>query len=368
MTKIILIKKRSLFFVLLGVTLFLGGCHLYQKGEELRFVKQLKAGWNLGNSFDAHSLAVPTNNPNDYETYWKNPATTFEMIQDIRQAGFQTIRIPVTWKDHVDDNFMIDQNWLDRVTEVVDMSLDAGFYVILNAHHDDWYTPDEVHLPSAIEKIQTLWTQIGNHFATYDERLLFESMNEPRLIGTGDEWATGPYESQQIVNQLNTVFVEKIRQLEGNNPERYLLLPTYAARFETAALEAFELPRGRHLIVSIHPYIPDYFTQDNQQGTSFNPASTEDTNTIDTFFSDIDRLFINKGIPVVLTEFAASDKNNTEDRMEWANYFVDKSQILGVPYIWWDPGGDNPDQPTYSLYNRYKREWLFPNIVDILVK
>lgn len=361
-------RKAFVFLFIASITLFLGGCNVHQKSEEIRFAEQLKAGWNLGNSFDAHSVVTPTDNPTDYETYWKNPVTTPEMIQDIRQAGFQTIRIPVTWQDHVDDNFVIDQKWLNRVTEVVDMSLDADFYVILNAHHDDWYTPDEAHLPLAIEKMKTLWTQIGTHFAKYDEHLLFESMNEPRLIGTGDEWATGPYESQQIVNQLNAVFVETIRQLEGNNAERYLLLPTYAARFETAALEAFELPQGKHLMVSIHPYAPAYFTQDDQEGTTFNPENSEDTSALETFFSDVDRLFIQKGIPVVLTEFAASDKNNLDARMAWTKYIVDKSRALTIPYIWWDPGGDNPDQPTFSLYNRYKRQWLFPKLVDILVK
>lgn len=364
--KKIILNKQIYFYLYLGL-LILGGCNLQLKSEEIRFSEKLQAGWNLGNSLDTHNLNFQTDSPTDYETYWKNPPTTPEIIQDIRKAGFQTIRIPVTWQEHVDDNFMIDQEWLNRVTEIIDMSLDEGFHVILNAHHDDWYTPDEAHLTSAIKKVKLLWTQLGNHFAEYDTHLLFESMNEPRLIGTGDEWGTGPYESQKIVNQLNEVFVETIRQLDGYNRERYLLLPTYAARFETAALNAFELPSGKHLMVSIHSYIPDYFTQTDQNGTTFDPENSKDTKLIDTFFSDINQLFINKGIPVVITEFGASHKNNLDDRLAWTQYFVEKSRTLDVPYIWWDPGGDNPKHPDFSLYDRYYQKWLFPELVDSLV-
>lgn len=82
-------RKAFVFLFIASITLFLGGCNVHQNSEEIRFAEQLKAGWNLGNSFDAHSVVTPTDNPTDYETYWKNPVTTPEMIQDIRQADFK---------------------------------------------------------------------------------------------------------------------------------------------------------------------------------------------------------------------------------------------------------------------------------------
>ncbi|MGX7196513.1 glycoside hydrolase family 5 protein [Enterococcus olivae] len=335
--------------------------------RELRFAESLKAGWNLGNTLETWNLHFETDDPADYETYWGNPEITEELLIAIKEAGFQTIRIPVTWQEHVDQDFLIDSRWLDRVKQVVDRSLNVGLKVILNTHHEEWYTPDETHFSSAEEKMQRLWTQIGETFADYDERLLFESMNEPRLIGTADEWTTGPFESQQIVNQLNEVFVDTIRELGGNNQKRYLLLPTYAARYERAALSAFQLPKEKRLMVSIHLYAPYDFAQDVGSAHSFDSRDKADTGELDAFFEDIDELFLQQKIPVVITEFAAGDKDNLTDRIEWTRYIVQKSRSLGVPYVWWDQGGNDKIDTSYRLYDRYKNEWMFPELVEVLV-
>ncbi len=178
-------KHRLVFrvFILsLGFVLIIGMFILkkWEREEAKRFVKQLGPGFNLGNTLDTNDIHFETENPSDFETYWGNPVTTSQMIEDIKAAGFDVLRVPVTWCEHMDENDMIEQAWLNRVQEVVDYGLQAGMYVIINAHHDSWYTPNDEHLPKARERMSRLWVQIAERFKEYDQRLLFESMNEPR--------------------------------------------------------------------------------------------------------------------------------------------------------------------------------------------
>ena len=61
------------------------------------FVKTLGAGWNLGNTLDAHGEWIELytdNTPADYETAWGKPITTKEMIDTVKAKGFKTLRVP----------------------------------------------------------------------------------------------------------------------------------------------------------------------------------------------------------------------------------------------------------------------------------
>jgi endoglucanase len=284
----------SLVFILsLGFTLIIVFFIMenWQREETKRFVKQLGPGFNLGNTLDTHDLHFETNNPSDFETYWGNPVTTREMIQDIKTAGFDVLRIPVTWYEHMDTDDMIDQAWFQRVQQVVDYGLEAGLYVIINSHHDNWYTPKDENLPKAREKMSRLWIQIAERFKEYDQRLLFESMNEPRLIGEKEEWGEGTPRSREIVNELNEIFVETVRASGGENANRYLVLPAYCARADDVILKDFRLPKGNRLILSVHLYLPYEFCL-NIKGTSqFHQEELMDTEEINKVFRDLERFF-----------------------------------------------------------------------------
>lgn len=364
-------KKHCLFKVLilfLFFILIIGSFILknWQRKETKRFVKQLGPGFNLGNTLDTHDLHFKTNNPSDFETYWGNPVTTREMIQDIKSAGFDVLRVPVTWDEHMDDDDTIEQAWLHRVQQVVDYGLQAGMYVILDAHHDSWYTPDEEHLPKAREKMSRLWSQIAERFKKYDQRLLFESMNEPRLIGKKEEWGEGTPRSRGIVNELNDIFVETVRDSGGENVNRYLILPTYCARTDEVILRDFRLPKGKKLIISIHLYLPYEFSL-NIKGTSkFHQEKFMDTKEIDKAFKDLNRFFVSKDVPVIITEFSAVDKKNEQQRTDWARYIRQQAKELGIACIWWDAGPGEEEGKPFPLYNRYTRKWLFPNLKDAL--
>ena len=129
---------------------------------------RITVGWNLGNSLDATGSGMSS------ETSWGNPKTTKELILKVKEAGFDAVRIPTTWYNHLDSDFNISEEWIARVQEVVDYAYDEGMYVILNVHHENWNDPYESTLPDVKKKIKKLWTQIANRFESYGERLIFE--------------------------------------------------------------------------------------------------------------------------------------------------------------------------------------------------
>lgn len=360
--------RFHVFILFLSFILIIGMFILkkWEREETKRFVKQLGPGFNLGNTLDTHDIHFETNNPSDFETYWGNPVTTSEMIQDIKTAGFDVLRVPVTWYEHMDEDDMIDQAWFNRVQQVVDYGLQADMYVIINAHHDSWYTPNDEHLTKARERMSRLWSQIAERFKEYDQRLLFESMNEPRLIGEKEEWGEGTPRSREIINELNEIFVETVRASGGKNDERYLILPTYCARTDEVVFKEFQFPEGNRLILSVHLYLPYNFTL-NIKGTSkFQYEELMDTEEIDKVFKDLNHFYVSKGVPVIITEFSAVDKKNEQQRVEWARYIRTHAEELGIAYIWWDAGPGEEEGNPFPIYNRYTRKWLFPNLKEAL--
>ena len=154
------------------------------------FVISLGAGWNLGNTFDATN-AFHLKDEMDYEKTWVGVMTDPRVFDALKTAGFKSVRIPVSWHNHVSgENFTISKSWLARVREVVDWALDRGLFVIINTHHDNekaYLYPDEEHLDNSLHYLRSVWTQLADAFRDYDERLIMESMNEPRLAGTDIE-------------------------------------------------------------------------------------------------------------------------------------------------------------------------------------
>ena len=146
-------------------------------------------GWNLGNTLECYDYKAWTTNA---EIAWGNPSTTKDMIKSVKSAGFNAIRIPVTWGEHMSGS-TIDAAWLNRVKEVVDYAYNEDLFVILNMHHDDyiWFTPYDADYESDSAKLKSIWKQISLKFRDYGDRLLFDGMNEPRTVGSSAEWSGG---------------------------------------------------------------------------------------------------------------------------------------------------------------------------------
>lgn len=330
----------------------------------LEFTSDIRVGWNLGNTLDATGGVNLTS-----ETSWGNPKVTQELILAVKEEGFNAVRIPTTWGNHMDEDNNIDAEWLARVTEIVNYAYDAGLYVILNMHHESWNYPYEDNFDKASEIMKSAWTQIADNFSGYSEKLIFEGMNEPRWVGTDQEWSGGNDEGRDVVNRLDQVFVDTVRATGGNNAQRFLMVCPYAANSGESAMSALVLPDdpANRLIVSVHAYIPYSFAL--QIGGSDNwrsdrPGCTRD---IDTLAEALDRLFISKGTAVIIGECGAMNKDNEAARAEWAEYFFGTFSRIGVPCFLWDNGSFIGGE-TFGLIDRYSNTWKYPDLMAAIMK
>lgn len=333
-------------------------------GNALEFVKNIKIGMNIGNTLDAIS-----GNGLSSETSWGNPKITEDLIKTIKKAGFNTVRIPVSWGNHTDSSNKIDKAWMDRVQQVVDYAIDNDMYVILNTHHEgSWLIPSSEKEKAVTKKYTAIWEQICERFKNYDEHLIFEGMNEPKTDGSANEWTGGTAAERKIVNNLNQAFIDTVRASGGNNKTRYLMITPYAASSSYSALKDLTIPNDSRIIVSVHAYIP--------YNMALNRYSDEKTFTesgkkdIDNFVKTLNDLFVSKGTPVIIGEMASLNKENTAERAKLAEYYVSSAAKAGIPCVWWDNGTKCPPSQGEGLgiLDRSTLTWWYKDIVDALMK
>ena len=319
----------------------------------LEFASAMKIGWNLGYTFDA-----PLG-----ETAWGNPVTTQELLQLVKELGFETIRIPISWGKHVSaaPAYQIDEKFMSRVDTVVRQALDAGLYVIINSHHDnEIYTPTPENSQCAKEYLSAIWQQVATHFQDVDSHLIFETMNEPRVAGSSYEWNISPQNPDcmaalEVVNQLNQTCLDTIRAAGGENEERMVIVSVYAGSPGSALSSVFQLPEDSaedRLMVSLHAYTPYRFALDQKSGDS--TFDRQDESEILTLLKNVNYRFVRKGIPVVIDEMGCLDKSNPEDRYAWCKTFISAARGYGIPCLWWDNGAIAGSGENFGLINRRK--------------
>lgn len=308
-------------------------------------VEMMGFGWNLGNTLDA--TGGNTADVTAQEQSWGNAKITPELMVRVKEAGFDTIRIPVTWYRYTSDDgtYTIREDFLQHVREVVEWAREADLFVILNMHHEAWI--NEPNFAADAEKIgeqlTAMWRQIAVTFADFDQHVIFEGMNEPRAQGTNYEWG-GNAACYAAVNYLNQVFVNTIRKdAKGCNAERCLMIPGYAATSSPAGTAAIALPTvdgeaAANIIVSVHSYDPQTFCLQDTQ-TTFDPE--KDGAKINRVFENIKETFLDRGIPVVMGETGATNTNgNHDERAKWAYCVAQNAQRYGVPIVIWDNGNN----------------------------
>lgn len=328
----------------------------------IEFASHLGLGWNLGNTLDA--TGGDGINPINQETSWGNPEVTQSLIKSVAEYGYTTIRIPVTWTNFVDQNtYQINESFLNRVKTIVDWSLDEGLFVIINMHHevDTWLIPTEASYETTSKQLCAMWTQIGTAFAEYDERLIFEAMNEPRTKD-GEEW-NGNDSTHKIVNKLGLDFVKTIRALGGNNESRFLMVPCYAATSNSNVWAKYEWPDDSRVIMSIHAYLPYNFALNIGGTDQWSNQNKWDTREIDSLIGNIYNTLHKKGHAAVIGEMGCMNKNNNIDaRVENVSYYVTRAAFYKIPLCWWDNGAFT-DGETFGLINRSTGKATYPEIV-----
>lgn len=317
-------------------------------------VNDMGAGWNLGNSFCCtNGTAYGMKNPSYYENLWGNPVTTKTTIDAVKNQGFKTIRIPVTYKNHIDQNNIIEKQWLDRLKVVVDYVMEDDMYCIINIHHEDWLIADKDKQKAGEDKLATVWKQIAEYFSAYDEKLIFEGFNE--VINSERQWDVAKKESYEVVNSYNQTFVNSVRQTGGANASRFLIVKPYAAKATTSVLEGFVLPKdsaSNRLIVSAHIY-----------DGPVNAVAK---------FDNLYNYFVAKGIPAIVGEWGnVSGPNNTEQaRIRYARSILNISRELGIPCVWWDDGGiftSSENVNNFAILQRKTGAWYFKDLADTII-
>ena len=368
------VSKRYLSFILsllMAMTIFtgldLGDINAQAlSGDTLKnadteaILEDMGLGWNLGNSLDATGGSGL-----DTETSWSNPKTTQALIDKVKSLGFNTVRVPVSWGKHVSgDNYTIDSAWLARVKEVVDYCYKNDMYVILNIHHDTkssasasgaGYYPRSSAYSSSEKFVTSVWSQAAEYFKDYDYHLIFETLNEPRLIGTGYEWWFNKWsipsevkDAIDCINKLNQKAVDTIRDTGSNNRCRLIMCPGYDASIDGATVSGFKLPTDisgnkNRIALSVHAYSPYNFAMNVGSGSTSTYTSSI-KNELQGLFSTLKSNFRDKGIPVVIGEFGSTDKNNTAERVKWATDYTALAKKNNIPCVLWDNN-------AFAVYN-----------------
>lgn len=347
--------------------------------EDFQFVKDMKIGWNLGNTLDA-SECTGLEDELDYESAWCGAKTSQKLIQAVKAAGFNTIRIPVSWHNHVSgDNHTISEAWIARVQEVVDMAIDEGFYVILNIHHDnttDYMYPTSEYLDQSKHYVKCIWEQLAERFGDYDNHLIFESLNEPRMVGTNYEWWLNANDASckdavDCINQLNQVFVDTVRATGGNNADRFLMVPGYCASADGALNDGFVIPTDTvedRIIISVHAYTPYDFALNSEGTDAFDAEKSSDVKGITGFMDKLYNKFVKNGTPVVIGEFGAMHKRNTQARVEFAAVYIAEARARGITCCWWDNNAFLGNGELFGLIDRLPLKWRYQEIVDAMMQ
>lgn len=304
------------------------------------------------------------------ETAWGAAKINADYIRSIRESGFDAVRLPVAWYNHSDKNTLkIDESWMNRVDEVVQLCIANGLYVFMNIHWDegwmelniDSYSPD-------VDRIQReLWTQIADRFKDYDKHLVFCGANE-----AGQDTQA----SADALKAYMQTFIDVVRASGSNNANRVLVVQSPGTDIDRAVKYcAGNLPKDKvadRMMLEVHCYDPSDFTimqndgewganskvryfwgQDYHTGTDRDCTWGEE-NHIDTQMQKLKANFVDKGIPVIIGEFGCGrrrsfvatidEAKHRASRCYYHSYIVKSAKTNGaVPFLW-----DTPNE----MFNR----------------
>lgn len=349
--------------------------------SQAQITAAMGAGWNLGNTLEAFNDYGPN------EEAWGNPKVTPELFAAVKNAGFKTVRIPVTLLKAIGraPDYTIDPVWLARVKEVVDYAYNQGLFVILDGVHGDgyhtikgaWLLVTDSDQTAVRDKYQKIWKQYAETFKDYDEHLIFESMNE---VFDGNYYDPD-YNLYQNLNAYNQIFVDTVRQTGGNNAARWLLIPGWNTNIDHMTLDfGFVIPTDNYrsaaipsnekrLMLSAHYYSPYEFTLDNSgQITQWGVIASDSSRKVnwcqedymDTHLAQMYSSFVTQGYPVVIGEYCATDKTDKDSTNNIYRVYFNKMlsttcKKYGAVPVYWDigvygPGGSGIiDRRTYKI-------------------
>ncbi|MBR4826435.1 MAG: cellulase family glycosylhydrolase [Bacteroidales bacterium] len=337
-------------------------------------------GWNMGNHFDAYYNGSWAGAKEGYpdEEVWGNSKATQATFNGVKNLGFTSVRIPVSWLNTIgpEPDYKIDETWLNRVYEVVQFAHNAGLKVIINMHHDEnhgtansyeWQDirtavgNNEVN--EAIKaKIKGAWTNIALKFADCGDWLMMEGFNEINdgQWGWSSDYRNHPERQNAILDQWNQVFVDAVRATGGNNATRWLGVPSYCANPEYSKNMAIPTDPANKLAVAVHFYDPSDYTIGDAQysdwghtGESGKKSNGGDEDHVKDVFGMLYSNFIAKGIPVYLGEYGCSMRAQSDSRawkfyLYYMEYVTKAAKTYRIPCFIWDNGASGAGKEKHG--------------------
>ncbi len=355
----------------------------WTSAEYMNFMGQ---GWNLGNTMESCGKELPdTYTAKDFEKFWGAPETTQKTIDGIHSYGVNTVRIPVAWSNMMssDGKYTINNDYFNRVEEIINYVLNNGMYAIVNIHYDsDWWgqfgDADASVREQAWARFESFWTQIANRYKEYSDRLVFESANEELGERLNDNWVkqdankkTGTLttdEQYQVTNQINQKFVDIVRSTGGNNKYRYLLIAGFDTNIDKTCDDRFIMPKdtvtengNTKLSVSVHYYDPSVYCIAESATNSWGYADTWGTNAeIRTLRNTLAKMskFTEQGYGVIIGEYGVcnASKDGVPKFFEEVMTYGAKS---GFVPVMWDTG---------IWYDRISGEMKYKDIAEVFNK
>jgi endoglucanase len=336
-------------------------------------VKDMGIGWNLGNTLEACGDWINGKTVKDYETAWGNIVTTQAVIDDIKKAGFDSVRIPVAWSNLMASDYTINRELLNRVEEVVNYCLKNDMYAIVNIHWDNgWFENFATDYDESMKKYISIWTQLSAYYKDYPDTLIFESLNEEGCWNSIWNRYGGSSEADKaraygILNNINQKFVDIVRASGGNNASRCLLIAGYATDIDLTCDDAFKMPKdtiNSKLIVSVHYYTPSTFTileKDESWGKcATNWGTAAEINQVKNDFNKMKVKFADRGVPVIIGEYGSTLVNKDPASVRLYISTVCKTAYdMGFCPVLWDPG---------THYSRSERKFKDPQLASIFAQ
>ena len=367
--------------LILLASLILDYLYALKKENSFEIVKKMGIGYNIGNTFDSFSYSIKLDTPDKQIGLNGNIAPTKNMIKKIKKYGFKTIRFPVTWMHFIDDEGNIKSEWMVRVKEVIDIIIKEKLYCILNVYNDGYQINWLIRGMEVKDKYINIWSQIANEFKNYNEYLIFESMDAVNFVN----YTNYNFDYTTLTN-LNQAFVDTIRNSGGNNIERLLIIAGADDDIRLTCTQEYKIPidKSNKLAVSIHYFEPYDFTlaeyyepyywdeEDGYQiifGPTLKWGTSLDYKILFEYFDLIKSYFIDKGVPVIISEVSVltEEKKEIESIREYLYMvFSMSSDYDGIMCCLWDTS--NKKFGNMNYYDRTNDIWYDEKIKNNFLK
>jgi endoglucanase len=292
----------------------------------------LGRGVNLGNALEA---------PREGAWGWVLKEDDFARI---RQAGFQSVRIPIRWSAHAQETapYTIDATFFQRVDWAIEQALKRELTVVINVHHyEELFEQPAEHKP----RFLAIWQQIASRYQAHLDRVVFELLNEPHGNLTAALWNELLHEGLDVVRQTN--------------PDRFVIVGP-AGWNNPSQLPQLELPANdRRLVVTFHYYSPFQFTHqganwvsgsDRWLGTPWRGTEAErqavanDLERAAAWAREHDR-------PLYLGEFGAYSRADLASRARWTTFVRQTAEQHKMAWAYWEFAAG------FGVFDRQRAEW-----------